>query len=242
MRVAGRDFAPAAWATLAMLAGVALTIALGYWQLRRADAKQALQNRISELAQQAPIIIAINDVKLEDVELRPIEARGRYEPRYVVFIDNRVYKHQPGYYVMMPLRLAGSEKMLLINRGWVSAGAERNQAPQVKTPEGEVVVRGTAVAFSERFLELSSKVAEGNVWQNMLLERYRQATKLHVQPLIMQQAESGQDDGLVRDWPPVDLKRNTHLAYAVQWFALAAAILIYYVVINVRRKPNAAAD
>ena len=136
MRVAGRDFAPAAWATLATLAGVALTIALGYWQLGRADTKQALQNRISDLARQAPIVIAINDVKLEDVELRPIEARGRYEPRYVVFIDNRLYKHQPGYYVMMPLRLAGSDKVLLINRGWVSAGAERNQSPQVKTPEG----------------------------------------------------------------------------------------------------------
>jgi surfeit locus 1 family protein len=74
----------------------------------------------------------------------------------------------------------------------------------------------------------------------MVLERYRQATRLDVQPFILQQTASAAtpDDGLIRDWPPVDLKRNTHLAYAVQWFVMAAAIFIYYVVINVRRKSD----
>ena len=240
MSIAGRRFTPAWWATLAMAAGVALTITLGFWQLGRADAKQALQNRIDEFARQPPIVIGANELKTDDILLRRVEARGRFEPRHAVFIDNRHYKHQPGYYVMMPLRIAGSEKFVLVNRGWIATGAERNRAPAVTTPEGEMVVRGTATPPSQRFLELSSQVAEGNIWQNMVLERYRQATQLDVQPVIIQQIEP-LDDGLIRDWPPVDLKRNTHLAYAVQWFALAAAIFIYYLVINVRRKPSAVA-
>jgi surfeit locus 1 family protein len=238
LRLAGRDFSPAGWATLAMLAGVALTIALGFWQLGRANLKQDLQNRIDEFAKQPPIVIGTAVLKAEDILLRRVQAHGRFEARHAVFVDNRLYKHQPGYYVMMPLRIAGSEKFVLVNRGWIAAGPERNRAPQVKTPDGEVVVVGTATPPSERFLELSSKVAEGNIWQNMVLERYRQATQLDVQSIIIQQTQNitGLDDGLIRDWPPVDLKRNTHLAYAVQWFALAAAIFIYYVVINVRRK------
>ena len=240
MSSAGRHFTPAWWATLAMAAGVALTITLGFWQWGRADAKQALQNRIDAFARQPPIVIGANELKTDDVLLRRVEAHGRFEPRHAVFIDNRHYKHQPGYYVMMPLRIAGSEKFVLVNRGWIAAGAERNRAPAVTTPEGEMVVRGTATPPSQRFLELSSQVAEGNIWQNMVLERYRQATQLDVQPVIIQQIEP-LDDGLIRDWPPVDLKRNTHLAYAVQWFALAAAIFIYYLVINVRRKPSAVA-
>ncbi len=225
-----------------MIAGVALTIALGFWQLGRADTKQSLQRRINDFAKQTPVAVGAAALNVDDVLLRHIEARGRFEPRHTVFIDNRLYKHQPGYYVYMPLRIAGTEKFVLVNRGWIAAGAERNRAPVVKTPEAEVVVRGTAVPASERFIELSSKVADGNLWQNMVVERFRQATQLDVQPIIMQQTQlhGAPDDGLIRDWPPVDLKRNTHLAYAVQWFALAAAIFIYWLVINVRARINSA--
>lgn len=236
---AQRKFAPAWWATLATLAGVALTVALGFWQLGRADTKQALQQHIDVFAQQPPLLISANELKQEDVLLRRVEARGQFEPNHTVFIDNRMYKHQPGYYVYMPLRIVGTNKYVLVNRGWIAAGAERNRAPVVQTPVGDVVITGTATPPSERFLELSSKVAEGNIWQNLVLERYRQATKLDLQPIIIQQTAQTVDDGLIRDWPPVDLKRNTHLAYAVQWFAMAVAILIYYVVINVRRQPPA---
>jgi surfeit locus 1 family protein len=238
--IASRYFRPSWWATLLMLAGVALTVALGFWQLGRAQQKQALQSRIDDFAKAPPIVIGAPAVDAESLLLRRVEARGRFEPGHVVFLDNRLHKHQPGYHVMMPVQIAGSDQHVLVNRGWVAAGAQRTRAPPVRTPVGEVVVRGTAVAFSERFLELSSKVAEGNIWQNMVLERYRQATRLKLHPVIIQQTESGApfDDDLVRDWPPADLKRNTHLAYAVQWFGLAAAILIYYVVVNVRRKSD----
>ncbi len=235
MRIGNREFAPATWATLATLAGVLLTIALGFWQLGRADTKQALQARIAEFARQPPIVIGAQAVNPEDVLLRRVEVRGRFEPRHVVYLDNRHYKHQPGYQVFMPLRITGTEKFVLVNRGWIAAGAERNRAPPVKTPDGDVVVIGTAVPPAERFLELSGNVAEGNIWQNMVLARYRQATQLDVQPVIVQQTNV-LEDGLIRDWPPADLKRNTHLAYAVQWFALAAAIFITYLVLNVRRK------
>ena len=232
---AGREFKPAWWATLAAIAGVAATVALGFWQWGRADYKQALQSRIEEFAKQPPIVIGAQEVKLDDVLLRRVEARGRFDASRAVFLDNRVHKHQAGFHVVMPLKLAGGNKVVLVNRGWVAAGRERTRAPAVKTPADEVVIRGLAVAPAERFIELSAKTAEGNIWQNLVLERYRRATRLDVQPFVVQQNEPV-NDGLVREWPPVDLKRNTHLAYAVQWFALAAAILIYYVVINVRRR------
>lgn len=226
-----------------MIAGVALTIALGFWQLRRADTKQALQSRIDYFAKQTPVAVGAAELNVDGVLLRQLEARGRFEPRHTVFIDNRLYKHQPGYHVFMPLRIAGTEKFVLVNRGWIAAGAERNRVPVVTTPDAEVLVRGTAVPASERFIELSSQVADGNVWQNMVVERFRQATKLDVQPIIIQQTllRGAPDDGLIRDWPPVDLKRNTHLAYAVQWFALAAAIFTYWLVINVRRRIDSVA-
>lgn len=234
MRIAGRNFAPSLWATLFTLAGVALTVVLGFWQLGRAEQKHALQGRIEDYAKSAPITLGRDTVNPEDVLLRPLVVQGRFDPDHAVFLDNRLYKHRPGLHVLMPLRIENSNKYVLINRGWIAANADRRTAPAVTTPAGAVTIHGTAIPFSEHYLELSSKVAEGNVWQNIVQERYRQATRLDVQPVILQQTSS-LDDGLVRDWPPVDLRRNVHLAYAVQWFGMAAAIFIYYVVVNVRR-------
>ncbi len=230
------EWRPRLWLTVAAGAGIAVTIALGCWQLARAQYKEALQARWSELAREPAVMLSGHIAALDDVLLRKVEARGRYVPEYTIYLDNRVRNHIPGYHVIVPLRLSGTDAHVLVNRGWVAAEGNRTRPPAVAMPAGEVTVRGTAVAPSGRFLELSPKVAEGNVWQNLVLERFQQATRLDILPVVIQQDEAAAD-GLIREWPAPDLGRNTHLAYAFQWFALAAAILVYYLVHHVRRLP-----
>ena len=75
---------------------------------------------------------------------------------------------------------------------------------------------------------------EGNVWQNLTLERYRRAVPIALQPVVIQQ-ESALDDGLAREWDPPDLGIDKHYGYAFQWFALAVTILVIYLVTHVRR-------
>lgn len=223
--------------TILAIAGVVLTFALGQWQTGRAAHKQALQQRLDELSRAPALAIAAAPLAAEEVLLRRVEVRGTFEDRYTVFLDNRIYKHQPGYYVATPLRInggTGAGRYVLVNRGWVAANPDRS-LPRVPAPAGEQRVDGIALEYSERFLELSTKIADGQVWQNLGLERYRQATRLELQPFVIQQ-EGAAADGLVRDWPRPDLKRNTHLAYAFQWYALTLAILIYYLVTHVKRR------
>ncbi len=226
------------WATVAGCAGIAVTFALGHWQLARARHKEALQARVSALAREPAVQLAPHHAAARDVLLRTVQARGRYEPKYMIYIDNRIHEHVAGYHVVMPLRLTATDTHVLVNRGWVAARRDRIRPPDVSTPEGEVDVRGLAVDPGERFLELSTRIADGNVWQNLVLERFRQATKLDILPLVIQQ-EGDAGDGLVRAWHAPDLGRNTHLAYAFQWFAMSAAIFIYLLVTGVRRKSAA---
>ena len=54
------------------------------------------------------------------------------------------------------------------------------------------------------------------------------------QPIVIEQ-QSALDDGLVREWRPPDTGVNTHYAYALQWFAMALAIAVIYLVTHVRR-------
>ena len=227
------------WGTALAAAGIALTVTLGLWQLGRAEYKRALQERIDTFARQTPARLSGTEGSATDILLHRVEATGRYDPAKLVLLDNRVHQGRPGFHAIMPMAITGSSRYLLVNRGWIAHDGQRNKAPNITTPAGEIMLRGRAVEGATRYVELSTRVAEGNIWQNLVLERYRQATSLDVLPFIVQQEQAGApDDGLIRDWPAVDLRRNTNLAYAVQWFALALAIFTYITVLHVRARPK----
>jgi surfeit locus 1 family protein len=107
----------------------------------------------------------------------------------------------------------------------------------VTTPEGALQISGLAVVPGRRFLELSPNIAQGKVWQNLTLERYSKAFPIPLQPVIIQQ-ESPLADGLAREWDPPDLGIDKHYGYAFQWLALAATVLVFYLVTHVRRRPG----
>jgi len=223
--------------TLATVAGIVVTAALGNWQLNRAHEKNELKARIGELAKGPPISVSAAALDARDVQLRRVEARGTFEPKYAVFIDNRVWRGTVGYQVVMPLRLGDGGRYVLVNRGWVAGTPDRNRLPEVKTPAGPVVISGMAVVPSKRFLELSGNTVVGKVWENLTIERYRQAMPIAIQPFVIQQESAGApDDGLVREWDPPDLGIERHYGYAFQWFALAVTILVFYLVTHVKRK------
>lgn len=231
------EFRFSLWPTLAAAAGIALTIALGNWQLNRAHEKNELKARIGELAKGPPISVSAAALDARDVQLRRVEARGTFEPKYAVFIDNRVWRGTVGYQVVMPLRLGDGGRYVLVNRGWVAGTPDRSRLPEVKTPAGAVVISGMAVVPSKRFLELSGNTVVGKVWENLTIERYRQAMPITIQPFVIQQESAGApDDGLVREWDPPDLGIERHYGYAFQWFALAVTILVFYLVTHVKRK------
>jgi surfeit locus 1 family protein len=232
-------FQPRLVPTLAVAAGIAITLALANWQLNRAHEKEERGARLALLARDAPVALGAAEVSAADLEWRRVVARGRFVPSHAVFVDNRIHRGVAGYHVLMPLELGktggGDDRYVLVNRGWVAATPERGKAPPVRTPEGIVEITGLAVVPTARFLELSTQVTEGNVWQNLTLQRYRAAVPIALQPVVVQQ-ESPLDDSLVREWDAPNLGVDKHYGYAFQWLALGATLLVYYLVTHVRRR------
>jgi cytochrome oxidase assembly protein ShyY1 len=143
----------------------------------------------------------------------------------------------------MPLKIDGSDRYVLVNRGWIGRPALRSELPAVRTPDGAVSVAGTATIPGRRTHELSDAVMEGAIWQNLTIARYRKAFPLKIQPFVIRQ-QSALDDGLIRAWDPPDFGIDKHYGYAFQWFALAATLLGFYAVTQFgsrfrRRKPPA---
>jgi len=124
---------------------------------------------------------------------------------------------------------------VLVNRGWIAGPPDRSRLPEVRTPADEVEVGGVALVPGRQVFELSSRVTEGAVWQNLTIDRYRAAHPIAVQPFVLRQ-DTPLDDGLKREWTAPDFGIDKHYAYAAQWFLLAATAFIFYGYAHVRRR------
>lgn len=208
---------------------------LGNWQLSRGQEKESRQEQLDRLSQGPGVVLPDIPVKLEDFQYRQVEARGEYVSEHTIYLDNKIHKGRPGYQIVTPLRIGTSSMHVLVNRGWAAADLDRSKLPDVPTPDGQVVISGVATTAIQKTLELSRDLVSGRVWGNLDLERYRSITGLKLQPVMILQTDRV-DDGLVREWNRPDSGSAKNFGYALQWFAMALAVLIIYLVLSVKRE------
>lgn len=214
---------------------IALTVSLGNWQTRRAAYKTGLQERFDARQRGAAINLGRRPVDASALEFGPIAARGHWVDGRTVYIDNRVHRGVAGYYVVTPLRIEGGTMHVMVVRGWARAGRTRDELPEVRVQEGVVEVSGQARIPSENVFRLGGGTAEqGRVWQHLSLSRMREWSKLELQPVVLYQT-SDAEDGLVRAWERPDLLVDKHRGYALQWYGMAAATAILWLVLSFRK-------
>jgi surfeit locus 1 family protein len=227
----GYSFRPRGWAVALAAAACAAGIALGNWQVGRAQEKRALGAQLAQAMGESPRDITNEKADPETLVHKRVAARGRFVDEHTVFLDNKLRRGQPGYEVLTPLRLNGTH--VLVNRGWVAAGRTREQLPEVPVPAGVVRIEGVALAHLPRALA-AGPAAAGKVRQNVELDAFAKETGLGLQPIVIEQY-SPADDGLVRDWPRPDVGVEKHESYALQWYSLAVLAVVLLIVLSIRR-------
>lgn len=216
------------WPALMTITAALFAILLGFWQRHRADQKQALEARLSQYQHAQPVHIMAAPLPLRDVAYHRVHARGRWMPEYVVYLDNRLYHDRPGFYVLMPLALNHGSAYVLVNRGWLPRHAtRRTQISPYQTPVDEVEVEGIARPDAGRAFELGQNGSAPHlrIRQNLDIAAYRKETGLPLQPFVIWQTDDDKE-GLIRDWPPMTTGIERNLGYMVQWWGIAAAILL----------------
>ena len=228
---------------LAALAGIALTLSLGFWQWGRGAQRTALHEAIAA-RERAPAVSAAELRTASDPQAllhRSVVLRGEWIAAHTVFLDNRQMNGVPGFYVVTPLRREASSAVVLVQRGWVQRNfSRREQLPPVQTPAGPVEVRGR-LAPPPSLLYAFSTEEKGAIRQNLDLARFRAETGLPLLPLSVQQA-GAPSEGLLRQWPQAGSGAEKNYGYAFQWWALAALIAILYVwfqIVQPRRRAAA---
>ncbi len=215
--------------TLATLLGMAATVSLGRWQLDRAAQKEALQARMDaqsskHLVDGALLLSSADPNTLVDQHAL---LRGQWLPEQTVYLDNRQMHEKVGFFVVTPLRLEGSQAVILVQRGWVQRNFEqREKIPAVETPAGPVAIEGRMAPPSGKLFELGTPSVTA-IRQNLDLKQMALQTASPVLPVLLVQTGAA-SEGLVRDWPAINLGVEKHYGYALQWFGMAAAMALLY--------------
>lgn len=228
---------PKLWIVLLTLCTIALFCRLGFWQLDRAEHK----NHVAAALDQSNAFPALNLLRDNNAAIPyySVTLQGRFVSDRQLLLDNQVLNSQAGYEVLTALQLDNGE-LYLINRGWL-AGRPGN-LPQWDTPTGNVTIKGVIAPHAAAGMRMGDAVvatADGpSGWPKVVnYPSLEELEDLFDQPVAKYTLwlDANELHGFERDWQPQELTVEKHLGYAFQWFALALAVFVVFVVLHLKR-------
>ena len=240
-RISDYVFRPTWVGTLITLASIPIFIYLGQWQYQKAEQKLALQDLQDSHVQEMPVPLPQTVDDPDAWKYRRVAVSGEYEPRYQILLDNQVEATRAGYHVITPLKMDGTDRYVLVNRGWIPADANHSDIPAVITPEGKQEVVGQIWVPAKKYYSLETPEQKNNpqwqpLWQNLDMQRYSAAVPLTVSPLVVRLDSDSDAGGFSRNWPAPAERITTHIGYAYQWYGFAVAAFIIYLVVSFKKR------
>jgi surfeit locus 1 family protein len=241
-KLAPRDLLP----PLAGIALVVLFVNLGLWQLERAEEKRAVEAAFTDAGESVVVndIVRNSDAKVGDGAValyQPLSASGTYLADRQFLIDNMILEGRVGYFVVTPFEFSREEPLLLVNRGWLPKTSEADVASAIEIDDdaGQGTVTGKAGKLPRVGIRAGDAFTGTRDWPRVAnwptLDELASALDRDLLPFILL-ADPDPGSGLVRSWEPRQAGPMRHIGYAVQWFALAAAVLVTAFVVYRKRR------
>lgn len=223
------------WIFCALLLPV--TIALGIWQLDRAEQKRQMLLNLQEVRDSKAERLSDGNVE----PFKPYEFKGGFLQQ-TVLLDNRIRSGQVGYEVLQPLETETG--LILVNRGWVKAPLYRDQLPLIDTPVGPRLVSGY-------FYQPDGQVPQYGRHEDALntesLVRLQSLDWEFISDFIGRPMLANKEFRLAAGmeelayqtgWNEETILPEKHSAYAFQWFALSVTLLVLSAVASWRFWPR----
>lgn len=238
--------------TLAAIAGLAVLLKLGFWQLDRLDQKNALISRVeagvSSNPVPAPEPADWGGLTIED-DYKRITVSGAFLDGVVFYytaLTSSVGPYDgPGYLVYSPF-LTNDGWTLMINRGFIPQDLPEDvRQAAITSPAGEQQITGLLRLSEKPTWTTPAADPKSRIW--FARDTAGMASMLGVSGEIL--APFSVDAGLVEN--PVSVLpqagetivrfKNDHLGYALTWFGLAATLVgvyLAFVAHMLRRRPE----
>ena len=234
--------------TVAVLLGTVFMLGLGIWQLDRLQQRRAANAQIMARMSQPALSLAGDAIDPETSDLRRATVRGVFDYDQEVILRNRTYGEVPGVHQLVPLRIAGSDAAVLVDRGWIPFEfSSPEQRAQFRNATGEVEVQGILRNSQTRRNSLSPadpplgpERARLDAWFRVDLPRIQEQVPYRLLPLYLEEETppGAEARWLPRPDPDIQLDEGSHFIYAIQWFAFAAILPLGYAFLyHSRTKP-----
>lgn len=210
------------------LAAIALLCGLGAWQLQRLAWKETLIQQIDERVHSAPApleeIEQIYD-STSDVEYRPVDVSGRFQPGGERFFFT-TFNGDSGWNVYVPLELSDGRR-LFVNRGFVPYDL-KDPANRPQLPQGDVEFTGLARnPLSEKpdsWLPDNNPQQNAFFWRNMPEMAAGLPAGGALLPFFVDHGPTPKEAGYPVGGTTIVEIPNNHLQYAFTWFGLALVL------------------
>jgi len=204
-------------------------VSLGRWQLERAEVNREIEERFDRAGGLSALDRPVGASDAETHRYRRMTLSGRYETDIQILLDNMMRDGRVGYEVLTPFAVDGLDRLLVVNRGWLPAASSRDELPDIALAGEATTLRGRIDRLPRAGLRLGGAAEPADRPVVVMsfpdfgdLETVLGRNLFSFQLLLDPDA----DAGYVRDWAaPRDLD-DRNLAYAVQWFALAALAFV----------------
>ena len=191
------------------IAGLAILVSLGVWQVQRLAWKQGVLSEIESRISADPVALPHPVSEVDDKYL-PVTISGEMEPGEIHVLVS-VKQVGAGYRIIQSFRTA--DRTILVDRGFVPSTAK-----QTERNTGRMEVTGN-LHWPQ---EIDSYTPEPDIDDNIWFARDvpNLAAALGAEPVLLI-ARSQTDPGITP--LPVDTAGipNDHLQYAITWFGLA---------------------
>lgn len=230
------------WTTLIVLAGIGLTIRLGFWQLDRHAQRQTEIQQIKSM--QAMPLLDLGQrpltVALETMEYRLVTVSGQYDFAHQVALRNQVRPRMtgtdPGIALVTPLILSDGQAVL-VERGWIPLEYTTPSSWRQFDEPGWVSLEGILRRSMDKG-EIGSALLDPTLspgqprldfWNFVNLNRLQEQLPYPILDVYIQQAPDSNLEALpFRLMEQPDLDPGSHLGFAAQWFFYAGLLLIGY--------------
>jgi len=228
------------WLFILFLLMQTLLNELGYWQLERAkEKKQRIMMLESSSNQMLNDFKNIEQTNLE--QFSPIKFEAFLTDDNTYLIENKIQNGELGYHVLNLVTEKSTGRKLFVNRGWVSAKANRKNLPEVTDPPFDWKVQGRIYPINQDVLSAKAEIEQYDqvyrlpVMDVHVLAKLQERLGKNIEPFLIR-LDKNQDNGFNIDWQWISMLPEKHLAYAFQWFALAFTLLVISFLASIKRK------